>query len=193
MTAHTSMPELVPSDRVEPRSVQVCREIDVGKLFDEHAVWMRRVAYRLTGCPAAADDVVQEVFCLVHGRRHALDDRIGIRTWLYRAVVNVARHRRRSHLRHDRALARSGEAGGPLPPGPEALLDRRKHAELVRACVDRLSDIYRDVFVLFELEEIGGAEIALILEIPENTVWSRLRIGRELFRAEWRRPTGGAP
>jgi RNA polymerase sigma-70 factor (ECF subfamily) len=41
----------------------------------------------------------------------------------------------------------------------------------------------RSVFVLFELEELTVPEIADMLELPIGTVASRLRRGRELFRA----------
>jgi RNA polymerase sigma-70 factor (ECF subfamily) len=41
----------------------------------------------------------------------------------------------------------------------------------------------RSVFVLFELEELTVPEIAAMLDLPIGTVASRLRRGRELFRA----------
>ncbi len=55
----------------------------------------------------------------------------------------------------------------------------------MRATVAKMPFKLREVFVLYELEEVGGKEIARILEIPENTVWSRLRLGREKFRKLW--------
>ena len=64
---------------------------------------------------------------------------------------------------------------------------------LVRACVASLSDACREVFVLYELERMEGSEIAEILEIPLNTVWSRLRLARTAFREAWLRNAGGAP
>lgn len=189
MTAPLTLPRLEHADSARPMATS--SEVDVVSLFDEHAPWMSRVAQRLTGSAADADDVVQEVFVLVTRRREELDVRLGIRTWLYRAVVNVARHQRRSRTRHDRMIDRFAEAPGLAPAGVETLMDRRRHAECVRACVARLPELQREVFVLFELEEVPGPQIALILEIPEGTVWSRLSVARQLFRGEWRRLVGG--
>ncbi|GDX82243.1 hypothetical protein LBMAG42_40540 [Deltaproteobacteria bacterium] len=167
--------------------------LDVGGLFDAHAGWVHRLAQRLTSSSAAADDVVQEVFLLAHRRRGELTDRVGIRTWLYRATVNVARQSYRTGRRYSSAMERAGADQGREGTNPEAALMRHESAVLVRACVASISDAGREVFVLYELERIEGAEIAEILEIPVNTVWSRLRLARVAFREAWRIHAGGAP
>ena len=56
---------------------------------------------------------------------------------------------------------------------------------MIQACVLQLSVKQREVFVLYELEEIDGKEVAEVLEIPINTVWSRLRLARKRFRELW--------
>lgn len=167
--------------------------LDVGAVFDAQAAFVHRVAQRLTGSAALADDVVQEVFLLVWSRRAELTDRAGVRTWLYRATVNVVRHRHRSDRRYADAISRLAEAPAGGMPGPDREAERLRKGQLIRTCVARLTDTQREVFVLFELEEIDGAEIAAILDIPVNTVWSRLRLARAAFSAEWRSLTGEAP
>lgn len=167
--------------------------LDIGDLFDVHAGWVHRVAQRLTSSSAAADDIVQEVFLLAHRRRGELTDRLGIRTWLYRVTVNVARQSFRAGRRYGSAVERAGAEPAREASNPEAMLLRHENAMLVRACVASLSDACREVFVLYELERIEGSEIAEILEIPVNTVWSRLRLARSAFREAWRVHAGGAP
>ncbi len=161
--------------------------VDIGALFDAHAPYLCRVVHRLTGSAAAAEDVVQEVFLVAHRRRHELQDRTGIRTWLYRVAVNHVRHGRRSHVRYQRLLdgykAHPERHGSATPPDDATL--RRQRGELIHACVQKLSDKQREVFVLYELEELEGAEIAEILELSVNTVWSRLRLARAAFRKHW--------
>jgi RNA polymerase sigma-70 factor (ECF subfamily) len=162
-------------------------DLDVGALFDAHAPYLCRVVQRLTGSAEAAEDVVQEVFVLAWRRRHELEDRNGIRTWLYRVAVNHVRHGRRSYARYqnvlDRFTKRPDTDPLELPPDEAAL--RRQRGERIAACVAKLSDKQREVFVLYELEEIEGNEIAEILDIPINTVWSRLRLARAAFREIW--------
>ncbi len=160
---------------------------DIGRLFDEHAPYLCRVVQRLTGSREAAEDVVQEVFILAHNRRHELEDRVGIRTWLYRVASNHVRHRRRSFARYQGLLDRYEAQPRPARDGhtPDEAASRREHGEMIHACVQKLSDKQREVFVLYELEELEGAEISEVLEIPVNTVWSRLRLARKAFRKIW--------
>lgn len=167
--------------------------LDVGELFDQHAGWVHRLAQRLTSSSAAADDIVQDIFLLAHRRREELADHQGIRTWLYRATVNVCRQSFRTGRRYGSAMERAGAEAPREGTNPEATLLRRENARLVRACVASLSDACREVFVLYELERIEGGEIAEILEIPVNTVWSRLRLARAAFREAWRLHAGDAP
>ena len=167
--------------------------LDISRLFEAHAPWVHRVAQRLTGSAAAADDVVQEVFLTAHRRRDAVADRLGIRTWLYRTTVNVARQKRRTDQRYGNVIDRFGRQ--PSAPGatPEAEVSSAAHGLAVRACIQALSETQREVFVLFELEGVDGGEIAEILDIPINTVWSRLRLARVAFREIWLHRQGDTP
>lgn len=163
------------------------QELDIGRLFDAHGPYLCRVLHRLTGSREAAEDVVQEVFLLAYHRRHELEDRTGIRTWLYRAAVNHVRHRRRSFSRYQGLLDRYQQHPGlkDRDESPDETASRAERGKLIQECVMKLSDKLREVFVLYELEELEGNEIAEILELPVNTVWSRLRLARAAFRTEW--------
>ena len=176
-----------------PTAQPAPRALDVATLFDAHGAWVHQAAQRLTASPGAADDVVQEVFLLAHRRRAELDERLGIRTWLYRATVNVARQQRRSDRRYGSILDRFRSEPVREQPGPDADLARRQSGLQIHAAVASLSDVQREVFVLFELEHLDGAEIAVILDIPINTVWSRLRLARVTFKDAWTTLAGGTP
>jgi len=156
-------------------------------LFDEHGPYLCRMVQRLTGSRELAEDVVQEVFLLAHNRRDELEDRVGIRTWLYRVAVNHVRHRRRSYARYQGLLDRYKQhpASTDSTETPLDLTSRAERGRLIQECVARLSLKQREVFVLYELEELEGAEIAVLLGIPVNTVWSRLRLARAAFRRVW--------
>jgi RNA polymerase sigma-70 factor (ECF subfamily) len=57
-------------------------------------------------------------------------------------------------------------------------------ASVAEALLNRLPEKLRVVFVLFELEEMHGDEIAAFLNIPVGTARSRLRLARKTFRRE---------
>jgi RNA polymerase sigma-70 factor (ECF subfamily) len=106
---------------------------------------------------------------------------------LYRAAVNHVRHRRRSFSRYQGLLDRYQQHPGhkEREDSPDESASRAERGKLVQECVLKLSDKLREVFVLYELEELEGNEIAEILDLPVNTVWSRLRLARAAFRQEW--------
>jgi RNA polymerase sigma-70 factor (ECF subfamily) len=166
--------------------------LDLGQLFDAHAPYLLRVVHRLTGRADLAEDLVQEVFLVAWKRRDELTDPSGIRTWLYRVAVNVVRHRRRSESRYGAVLDRFARIFHRNDRPADEGLERFERGQRVHATIDKLTDKQREVFVLFELEELDGAEIAEILDIPLNTVWSRLRLARKAFKGHWDATEGGA-
>lgn len=161
-------------------------EKDLGALFDAHAPFLVRVMTRMVGTRDRAEDVVQRAFLTAHRRGLPEGDLDRARGWLFRVAVNEARHERRSWARR-RRLAEAVEAEpAEVAPSPEQGVEAGQQAQRVRELVTRLPDGQREVFVLYELEELQGSEIARMLGIPENTVWSRLRLARGRFERLWR-------
>jgi len=68
-------------------------------------------------------------------------------------------------------------------PGPDELADQKRARELLDRVLDEIPLELRTVFILFELEGLTSPEIAQIVGVPLGTVASRLRRGREKFRA----------
>lgn len=173
--------------------VREAGEVDVGRLFDAHAAFLLRVVARMTGSRERAEDVVQRVFLIAHEKRASLTECEELRGWLYRVAMNVTRHDRRSLARrlrlHD-ALVRQQVLPEPVIPSDQ--VQAAEQSARVRACIAKLPLEQREVFVLYELEELRGGEIAAMLGIPENTVWSRLRLARTRFKRAWAQLESGA-
>jgi RNA polymerase sigma-70 factor (ECF subfamily) len=157
-------------------------------LYDEHFAFVWRSARRLGTPQASIDDVVQEVFVVVHRRLSEFEGRSAVRTWLFGIVINVVRaHRRSLRARHPHALSPEAAAD------PESLADRSgspqdaamraQATRLLDRLLGELDDDKRTVLVLAELEQMSAPEIAQMLEVPLNTVYSRLRLAREEFAA----------
>lgn len=161
--------------------------VQVNELFAAHAAFLVRTLERLTGDRAHAEDLVQEAFLVAHRKRHELRPDGNPRAWLYRVAMNLFQRSRRRFARELRFLGRvSAEPGTERRLGaPDAPALERERAARVRKAVSRLPLVYREVFVLFELEALSGAEIAALLDIPVATVWTRLHRARELFRGAW--------
>lgn len=129
------------------------------------------------------DDLVQAAATDVWRTLERFEGKSELSTWVYgvcyRVLLNHRRFWRRFRLRFD-----IGIAGDPAHGAPESfeLLDARQRAERLRGLLGRLSDKYRAVVVLHDLEGLGVAEIAGIVGANELTVRSRLRDGRRQLR-----------
>jgi RNA polymerase sigma-70 factor, ECF subfamily len=153
------------------------------ELYERHFdfVWssLRRLGVPLSDLP----DVTQEVFVVVHRRLPEFEERAKVTTWLFRICLHAARDRsRRAHVRREVADGKSTDALVEPRDDAERLLERRDDVELFQAVLDGMNDDQRAVFVMFELSEMSGEEIAETCELPLGTVYSRLRLAREAFR-----------
>jgi RNA polymerase sigma-70 factor (ECF subfamily) len=130
-------------------------------------------------------DMTQNVFVVVHRKLSGFEGRSDLTTWLFGICRRVAiDYRRSARIRREvPADARQiASLSGP-EPSPNAP-DKAHLAALAETLLDRLPEKLRVVFVLFELEEMSGDDIAALLDIPVGTVRSRLRLAREAFQRE---------
>lgn len=143
---------------------------------------------RRLGVPATElDDAAQEVFVVLLRRRASIPPELPIRAWLFGVIRRIAWRYRRSDTRRSRlhdAVHRATNAGPGLERArarPDQLHDTREAARLIERFLAELTPIQAEVFVLAELEELSGKEIAEHLGVNQNTVWSRLRLARRAF------------
>jgi RNA polymerase sigma-70 factor (ECF subfamily) len=181
-----------------PPPISSARPVDPARLFrqmyEAHFEFVWRNLRRLGVAEADADDRAQEVFVVAHRRLADFTDRgFGPRAWLFQIALRVASDARRHRRRHPEEPdgGASLERGSVEPTQPRALAQKEALSRLDRA-LGALEVGRRAVVVLHEIEEMTAPEIARALDIPLNTVYSRLRVGREeLTRAL--REQGGAP
>ena len=142
-------------------------------------VW-RAAANR--GIPAGSlDDVAQEVFIVIARKLPEFEGRSSVRTWvagIVRRVIADFVRKRGNQPSGDESLER--EPAGQVVPSAE--LERKAAVELLDVLLARMSEEQREVFMLHELEELSGAEIAELTNTNENTVWTRLRAARRIFQ-----------
>jgi len=140
---------------------------------------------RRLGVPLdAVNDVVQEVFVVVHARLHTLEQPASLRSWLYGVVRRTAStyHRgRRTRSGHESPQPFEDDDASPLQPSPLDLAVLSDEIQLLWRLLGALDPRKREVFVLAELEEMTMPEIAEAVGIPLNTAYSRLRAARQEF------------
>ena len=164
------------------------------RILERYEGRIYRLACRLTS-EADAPDVLQETFLQVHRHLPSFRGESRFGTWLYRIATNAALMLRRARARRpaeslDQFLPRfdaGGEhAGTPaelqLAARAEEILDRKFLAERARAAIEQLPDLYREAFVLRDLEEIPTAEVAQALGLDPATVRQRVHRARLMLR-----------
>jgi RNA polymerase sigma-70 factor (ECF subfamily) len=161
-------------------AAQLPRVPTLAEVYETHFDFVWRSARRL-GIPSLhLDDVVQEVFLVVHRRLAEFEGRSSLKTWLFGITRRVVRDHRRS------ARRKPAEPLGVIEPADaapnaDARMTRDEEARLLHAMLDELDEEKREVFVLAELEQMSGPEIADALDVNLNTVYARLRAARAAF------------
>jgi len=148
-------------------------------------VWV--TARNLGVGPEAIDDIVQEIFVVVHKRLDTLRNPEALRDWIYGIIRRSASSYRRAQTVRKLEDARyevgsESEADSP-DPTPFEHVERNADLQLLALLLGQLEEPKREVFVLVELDELTVPEVANILQIPLNTAYSRLRSARQAFEA----------
>ena len=140
----------------------------------------------------AVDDVVQEVFVIIHSRLHTIQQPESLRSWVYgvtRRTVSGYHRARKARSAHGLEV---GVVDETFPAPQLTPLEQTEHndqLQLLAKLLAELDETKREVFVLAELEEMTAPEIAQALEIPLNTAYSRLRAARQAFEQALARHT----
>jgi RNA polymerase sigma-70 factor (ECF subfamily) len=132
----------------------------------------------------AVDDVVQEVFVVVHARLHTLEQPASLRSWLYgvvRRTVSAYHRARRTQSGRESPEPFDDDDARDFQPSPLDLAELSDELRLLWRLLAALDLRKREVFVLAELEEMTMPEIAEAIGIPLNTAYSRLRAARQEF------------
>ena len=153
----------------------------VDVLYDAYAADVTRWARRLAGPAADIEDLVHDVFVIALQRIHTFHGDAKVRTWLFRTTHHVVRNQnRRRFLRGLLFRRREDEMAAALsiPATPMQELERREEHERLYHALDRLPDRYRTAIILYDIDGLGGEEIAELTGVNVGTVWVRLHRGR---------------
>ena len=155
----------------------------LGILFDRHHRGVYAFLSRLAGTDERdLDDLVQATFleALRSAKRYRGD--APVHRWLFGISAHVVRHHVRSEIRRKSFKLRLADEPRRKPTDPGIAVERGQLIERVRAALDSLPHKQRVVYVMCELEEIPGVEVARVLDMREGTVWRLLYQARIALR-----------
>jgi len=169
---------MVRMDRNDHAAIQAVLAGDkeaYGALVVRHSHTLFRVAYRITGNEADADDVVQEAFLRGYRKLEGFESRANFGTWIYRIAVHCALDKVRR--RRGDETSRVGEADDPeldqmqvadFAAGPDRILLSGEISAVQQAALHSLTPTERTAFVMRHMEDCSTAEIGAALGIDSN-------------------------
>jgi RNA polymerase sigma-70 factor (ECF subfamily) len=153
------------------------------EIFHQEAAYVGRALRYLGVRESHVEDACQEVFMVVH--RRLAEVRAPVRPWVRQICVYVAsNHRRTLRRRREAVVAYPPDVQAPPPQQRE--LERRQLRQRLLGALDTCSEQQRDVFVLFEIEQLTMHEVAEALGCALPTAYSRLYAARAKVQAAMR-------
>lgn len=146
----------------------------------ERLVW--RVAIRVLGNEADAEDVAQEVFLRLHRSLQQFDESQAFAPWLYRMTVNLCLDHRRRLSRHSLEPLDGHEELGSGSAGPEETLSREERKQALQAGLATLPAKERAALVLRDIEGLSTEQVAEALGSSATTVRSQISTARTKLR-----------
>lgn len=161
---------------------------DFRKIYEAEVGPVWRYLARIGVPPSDVEDLVHEVFVVLHRRLSDYDASRPVRPWLLGIAHRVAaRHRQRAHVRREIAQP---DIEQPAPGRrQDDAVAAKELQEAMEAAFVELPIEQRAVFILHHVEEHPIPAVAEILDVPVATAYSRLRLARQRLRqaaAAWR-------
>jgi RNA polymerase sigma-70 factor (ECF subfamily) len=147
------------------------------EIYRSHFGFVTKSVRRFGVPEASAEDVAQDVFLVAQRRFEGFEGRSTTRTWLFGIARRVAKDHRRSRDRLHRRLARIAADEPALAPEDDTM--RMWAKSRLQHALAELDPPRRAVYVLVEIEGMTAPEVAALLRVNLNTVYSRLRQARQ--------------
>ena len=189
-----SVPSVEPSDEALAARAAAGDDAAFEAIVQRYQARIYRLACRLTS-DTDAPDVLQETFLQVYRHLSSFRGESRFGTWLYRIATNAALMHRRATARRPaeslEAYLPRFDADGRHTATPaelqvashaDELLDREFLLGKARAVVAMLPDLYREAFVLRDLEEMPTDQVARALGVETATVRQRVHRARLILR-----------
>jgi RNA polymerase sigma-70 factor (ECF subfamily) len=144
------------------------------------------LALRILRSREDAEDVLQETFLAVVEKLHTFNEQSSFFTWIYRIATNASLMKIRKKRIRFRELPDRPDFGEQEPidwsQNPIKEVQNQEIKKILDRAIGELSDIYRSVFILRDIEQLSIRETAKILDISEENVKIRLRRARLFLR-----------
>lgn len=153
---------------------------ELEEIMQQHTERLIRLAFYYVKDLQSAEDIVQDVFIKFYDNQQNYEERGELRAYLSRLVINKSKDYLRSWTYRKIQVQQKIFAKQAIMK--RDMLVQQDEQTLVENAILALPLKQREVLIYFYFEEMPVIEIAELLSIPESTVKTRLRRGRELLK-----------
>ncbi len=170
---------------IENEVIERCRKgslQDFKKLIELISPFAFSVAFRILGDEEEAKDLVQETMITLWKTMHKIKSSESFMAWMYRIVVNKCYDELRKRKKNPEFKV-DGKAwdgiSNKFSENPATSLENSDIANLITLLTARLSPRQKAVFVLSDLEEMSGEEVAAITGMSRTNIKANLHYARK--------------
>ncbi|MEK5232162.1 sigma-70 family RNA polymerase sigma factor [Lysinibacillus sp. FSL K6-0232] len=157
---------------------------ELEQIMERHTERLIRLAFYYVRDLQSAEDIVQEVFIKFYNNAQSYEERGELKAYLSKLVVNKSKDYLRSWTY--RKIQVQQKIFSKQATIRRDMLVQQDEQTLIENAIVALPLKQREVIIHFYFEELSVLEIAALLQIPESTVKTRLRRGRELLKPKLR-------
>ena len=154
-------------------------EKELQKRIDEYGSMILRIAFAYLRDRQRAEDICQEIFVKLWSAGDSFQSKEHERAWVIRASVNLCKDYAKSAWAKRTVLENEWREETAPEQEPSMAAEKKEEAKKLFQMVSELEDAFKSVLILYYYEDLSSKEIAHALGIPEATVRSRLKRGRD--------------
>ncbi|KZE68959.1 RNA polymerase factor sigma C [Fictibacillus phosphorivorans] len=159
------------------------KEHVLSEAMNEHGQDLLQLVYSYVNNKTVAEDLTQDIFVKCYNSLHTYNGKAKFKTWLWRIAINHCKDYLKSWYNNKVVITEEEykNHGTKNDLVEQQVVRREEDDELIDAIM-KLPVTYREVVFLFYYEELPIKEIAVMTEVSDNTVKTRLRRSKELLK-----------
>ncbi|EMI9087153.1 sigma-70 family RNA polymerase sigma factor [Bacillus cereus group sp. RP37] len=159
------------------------KELLIDEIMSKYGQEVLQLVYSYVNNKEIAEDVTQDIFVKCYKSLHTYKGKSNVKTWLWRIAINQCKDYIKSWY-NNKVIVTEDEftfVGSQKESVEQTVIQNAEDRELASAVMN-LPIKYREVIYLFYYEELSIKEIAIVIEVKENTIKTRLKKAKELLK-----------
>ena len=155
----------------------------IGEIMNKYGQEILQLVYSYVNSKEVAEDLTQDIFIKCYKSLHTYKGKSKLRTWLWRIAINQCKDYIKSWYNKKVIVTENEYTYNVVQKeSVEQTVIQNDEDHSLASAVMNLPIKYREVIYLFYYEELAIKDIAMVIEVKENTIKTRLRRAKELLK-----------